>query len=383
VGEEFKDSDIHFMRIALREARKGMGRTSPNPCVGAVIVKDGEIIARGYHKRAGGPHAEIDALEKAREKARGAVLYVTLEPCNHHGKTPPCSHAVAESGIKKVVIGMLDPNPLVNGSGAEFLRSKGIEVKDGLLEKQCRELNRPFLTYITEGRPWVLLKAGLTLDGKITFRKNSGDAITGPESFKWVHRLRDRCDAILVGIDTVAIDNPSLTTRIKGRRGEDPIRVVLDTKLKISVGAKVIRYNDDRRTWIFCGPSAATEKISELQEIGVEIFQVAVGDVGRLDLSEVLKLLGSRQITSLLVEGGAAVHGSFLKAELVDHIQLFYAPFVAGDKGKGVIQGIQTDGGREDAIKLHDISHRRLGDDLMISGDVLFPDRKKQQSGVR
>ena len=374
MGEKFQESDIQFMKLALREARKGLGRSSPNPCVGAVIVKDGDIVARGYHKKAGAPHAEIEALRKAGERARGAVMYVTLEPCNHHGRTPPCSHAVAKSGITKIVIGMLDPNPLVNGSGAAFLRENGVEVKYGLLEEQCRKLNQPFLTYIKKGRPWVVLKAGLTLDGKITFRKNSGAAITGPESLKWVHRLRDRCDAIMVGSNTMTIDNPSLTTRIKGRRGRDPIRVVLDTNLKISSGANVIRYNEDRRTWIFCGPSAPSPKIDELQESGVEIFQVAKGETGRLDLEEVLTTLGSRQITSLLVEGGAVVHGSFLKAGLVDHINLFYAPYIAGDEGTAVMIGIQTNGGREDAIRLHNISHRRLGDDLMISGDVFFPD---------
>ena len=374
MGGKFKDPDIQYMRIAIREARKGLGRTSPNPCVGAVIVKDGDIIARGYHKKAGAPHAEIEVLKKAGERARGGTMYVTLEPCNHHGRTPPCSHAVAASGIKKVIIGMRDPNPLVNGRGAEFLSSKGIEIRYGVLEEQCRELNRPFLTFITEGRPWVLLKAGLTLDGKITFRKKSSDAITGPQSLKWVHRLRDQCDAILVGSNTVAIDNPSLTTRIKGRRGEDPIRVVLDTHLKISVDAKVISHNHDSRTWIFCGPSVSSAKISDLQKKGVLIFRVAIGEEGRIDLTEVLGVLGSRQITSLLVEGGAEVHGSFLKAGLVDHINLFYAPFVAGDRGTDVIKGIQTDGGREDAIRLHNISHRRLGDDLLVSGDVLFPD---------
>ena len=364
------------MRLALREARKGLGRTSPNPCVGAVIVKNGEIIARGYHKKAGAPHAEIEALNKAGEKARGAVMYVTLEPCNHHGRTPPCSHAVAESGIKEVCVGMLDPNPLVNGGGAEFLNSQGVEIRHGLLEEQCRKLNRPFLTYISKGRPWVVLKAGLTLDGRITFRKNSGDAITGPESFRWVHRLRDRIDAILVGSNTITVDNPSLTTRIEGRKGQNPIRIVLDTNLKISSGANVIKRNDDRRTWVFCGPSAPSGKIGKLRERGVEVLQVAVGETGRLDLAEVLKMLASRQVTSLLVEGGATVHGAFLRAGLVDHIHFFYASLIAGDGGTAVIQGVQTDGGREDAIRLDNISRRRLGDDLMISGDVVFPDRR-------
>jgi diaminohydroxyphosphoribosylaminopyrimidine deaminase/5-amino-6-(5-phosphoribosylamino)uracil reductase len=375
VNNQFTDSDIQFMRLALREARRGLGRTSPNPCVGAVIVKNGEIIARGYHKRAGGPHAEIVALRKAGEKAREAVMYVTLEPCNHHGRTPPCSLAVAESGIKQVCIGMLDPNPLVNGSGAEFLSSRGVEVRHGLLEQQCRNLNRPFLTYISKGRPWVVLKAGLTLDGKITFRKDSGDAITGPESFKWVHRLRDRCDAILVGSNTITVDNPSLTTRIKGRAGRNPVRIVLDSNLKISPGAKVIRQNEDGLTWVFCGPLASSGKIRQLQDSGAEVLQVAVAETGGLDIDEILKKLASRQITSILVEGGAAVHGSFLKAELVDFVQLFYAPFLAGDRGTPLIRGIRTDGGRDNAIRLENISLRRLGEDVMISGDVIYPSR--------
>ena len=373
MAELFSDRDTHFMRLALREARKGLGRTSPNPCVGAVIVKNNEIISRGYHRRAGAPHAEIEALNKAGERARGATLYVTLEPCSHHGRTPPCSVAVASSGIVKVIIGMRDPNPLVDGSGAEFLRAKGLEVHHGLLEERCRDLNRSFLTYITKGRPWVVMKAGLTLDGKITFRKDSNDAITGSESLRWVHRLRNRCDSILVGSNTIAVDDPSLTTRIKGRRGNDPIRIVLDTGLKISPQARVVRHNQDGRTWIFCGPSAPAEKIQALREEGVEVNQVAVEKSGRMSLEGILKLLGSRQITSLLVEGGATIHGAFLMAGLVDHLQFFYAPFIAGDSGTSVIQGVQVSDGRESAIRLRNVSHRRLDDDLLICGDVVFP----------
>lgn len=373
MAANFSDDDIAYMRLALREARKGVGRTSPNPCVGAVIVKDDEIIARGYHRKAGGPHAEIEALGKAGERARGSTMYVTLEPCNHEGRTPPCSRAVAASGIRRVCIGMLDPNPLVNGSGADFLQSAGIEVRHGLLEEQCRSLNRPFLTYITKGRPWVVLKAGLTLDGKITFRKNSAAAITGPESLKWVHRLRDHCDGILVGSNTVSVDDPSLTTRIEGKRGKNPLRIILDTSLNISPQARVVRQNDDRRTWIFCSSTVATEKILHLQELGLEIVPVPVDDTGKLSLTEVLRVLGSRQITSLLVEGGAEVHGAFLKAGLVDHLQFFYAPLLAGDNGTSVIHGLRVDGGREQAVRLENVTHRRLDQDLLISGDVVYP----------
>lgn len=377
VTDNFSADDIQYMRLALREARKGTGRTSPNPCVGAVIVRDDEIIARGYHKKAGGPHAEIEALRKAGEEARGATMYVTLEPCSHQGKTPPCCRAVAASGIKSVYIGMLDPNPLVNGRGVGFLRGEGIEVKHGLLEEQCLSLNRPFLTYITKGRPWVVLKAGLTLDGRITFRKNSADAITGAKSLKWVHRLRDRCDGILVGSNTISVDDPSLTTRIKGKQAKNPIRVILDTNLKISPQAQVISNNEDRRTWIFCASDVSPEKTRPLEELGIEILPVSVEDSGKLSLAEILSALGSRQITSLLVEGGAEVHGAFLKAGLVDHVKFFYAPLLAGDKGTSVIQGFQVDGGREQAIRLENITTRRLDEDLMIAGDVVYPANRK------
>lgn len=373
VAGKFSDSDIDFMRLALREARKGIGRTSPNPCVGAVIVRDNEIVACGYHKKAGGPHAEIEALNKAGDRASGAIMYVTLEPCSHTGRTPPCSRAVAASGIKSVCIGMLDPNPLVNGNGVEYLRSAGIEVRHGLLEEECRALNRPFLTYIGKGRPWVVLKAGLTLDGRITFRKNRGDAITGPRSLKWVHRLRDRCDGILVGINTIDIDNPSLTTRIAGRKGKNPIRVILDTNLKISPEANVITHNEDRRTWIFCSSSAPPGKIRLLEKLGVVVLPISVDDSSRLVLVEAMRVLGSRQITSLLVEGGAAVHGAFLKAGLVDHLKFFYAPLIAGDAGTSVIDGFRFNGDREEVVRIKNVKHRRLDDDLLISGDVVFP----------
>ena len=375
VPDEFSETDIRFMRLALREARKGIGRTSPNPCVGAVIVKDDEIIARGYHKKAGGPHAEIEALKRAKGRTCGATMYVTLEPCNHTGKTPPCSRAIAASRIRSVCIGMLDPNPLVNGRGADFLRSAGIKVRHGLLEDQCRKLNQSFLTYITKDRPWVVLKAGLTLDGRITFGRNRADAITGPQSFKWVHRLRNRCDGILVGSNTIAVDDPSLTARIARGKAKNPIRIVLDTTLKISPGAKIIAQNEDRLTWIFCSSSAPSEKIRQLENLGVVVLPIPVDDSGKLSLREAMRVLGTRQITSLLVEGGAAVHGAFLKAGLVDHLQFFYAPLLAGDGGNSVIEGFRVAGGREDAVRLVNITHRRLDDDLMISGDVVFPSK--------
>lgn len=377
MADKFSRTDTRFMRKALAEARKGLGRTSPNPCVGAVIVKDGEIIATGYHKKAGGPHAEIEALRKAGSQVDGATMYVTLEPCNHTGRTPPCSRTLAKSGIKRVCIGMLDPNPLVDGNGAQLLRSAGIEVSHGLLEDRCRVLNLPFLTYISKGRPWVILKAGMTLDARIAFKKNRADAITGQESIRSVHRLRDRCDAILVGINTVAIDNPSLTTRLGGRKGKDSLRVILDTNLTIAEDARVVTQGKvDGLTLIMCSTSVPEKRIRSLESKGVSLIQLPIDDNGRLSLNAVLEYLGTQQITSLLVEGGGAVHGSFLKAGLADHIKFYYTPLIGGDGGTGVIANFKVEGGRDNSVKVTNVSHRRLGNDFMLSGDLVYPDLK-------
>ena len=377
----FDDKDTAFMRQALTEARKGRGLTSPNPCVGAVIVKDNQIVGRGYHKKAGTPHAEIHALRQAGAAARGATLYVTLEPCSHHGRTPPCSPAVAAAGIKKVIIGMLDPNPLVDGGGVSYLREQGIAVTHGLLEKECRDLNRPFIQLITSGRPLVIMKAGLTLDGRITLRKGVGDRITGPGSENFVHRLRNRSDGIMVGIGTIEIDNPSLTTRIAGRKGHDPVRIIVDTSLRIAENARVLTQSSAAATWIFCSASADFKKAARLEDSGASVFRVATAQDGRLDLVAVLSTLGARQITSLLVEGGAALHGSLLNAGLVDQVQLFFAPIFAGDNGISVTSGHRMQGDASQAVRLENVSYRRCGDDMMVRGDVSYPADSPDQSG--
>lgn len=369
----FSDDDARFMHLALKEARKGAGRTSPNPCVGAVIVKDGKVVGTGYHKKAGTDHAEIHALGSAGMAAQGAVMYVTLEPCNHQGRTAPCSPAVAAAGIAKVVIGMLDPNPLVDGGGFAYLRQQGIEVHHGLLAEECRELNRPFLKFISTGRPLVIMKAALTLDGKITFRQGVGDTITGGESLRQAHRLRNTSDAIMVGIGTVAIDNPSLTTRISGRKGRDPLRIILDTSLRIDENAQVITQYSEASTWIFCSQSADPQKADRLQKAGVCIHRVATMENGRLNLPEVLRVLGNNQITSLLVEGGASVHGALLNERLVDCVNLFYAPVFGGEGGLSVISGHRVPGDRRQAVHLENVRQRRYGNDLMLSGDVVYP----------
>jgi len=373
MSDSYSIAEVQFMREALREARKGVGRTSPNPCVGAVIVKDDRIIARGYHKRAGGPHAEIHALEAAGRAAADADMYVTLEPCSHTGRTPPCCRAVARSGIKTVVIGMLDPNPLVDGGGVAYLRARGVSVRHGLLEAECRELNRPFITSVTRGRPWTVMKAALTLDGKLTFRRNHADRITGAETSRKVHRLRDQLDAILVGAETVRVDNPSLTTRISGRRGKNPIRVVLDSGLRVPQDARLVAENEDGLTWIFCSADAEEERVLRFRDAGVTVIPVDPDERGRVDLHRVTAELGRRQVCSLLVEGGGAVHGSFLNSRLIDHVMLFYAPIFGGDDGVGLLSGYRVNGGGERAVRLENMRQGRFGEDLMISGDVVYP----------
>lgn len=364
----------YFMRLALKEAKKGLGRTSPNPCVGAVIVKNNTVIATGYHKKAGTPHAEIHALQMAGENAVGADMYVTLEPCNHRGRTGPCSHAVADSGIRKVIVGLRDPNPLVDGSGLDYLRGRGIDVSFGVLEKACRDINKPFLKYIVSSRPWVTIKAGLSLDGRLSYQHGEGGKITGPDSFRKVHRLRDVFDAILVGIGTVKTDNPSLTARIQRGKGKDPVRIILDSTLQIDETARVLDVENGGYAWIFCLETEDSDKIKRLTRQGVTVFPVAPDKDNRIDLDVVLQVIAEQGMTSVMVEGGATVHGSFLREGLVDHAYLFYAPIFAGDRGVPLVTGLEVHGGKKSAIKLVDVSTRRYGNDWMVSGDVVYPD---------
>jgi diaminohydroxyphosphoribosylaminopyrimidine deaminase/5-amino-6-(5-phosphoribosylamino)uracil reductase len=319
------DSDLSYMRLALREAKKGIGKTSPNPCVGAVVVKNDKVVGKGYHKRAGTPHAEIHALREAGKRAKGATLYVTLEPCNHEGRTPPCTEAVLRAGISRLVIGMLDPNPGVTGGGADRLASEGLAVLSGILERECREINLPFIKHTITGLPWVIMKAGISIDGKIAAEPGQSTRITGKYSLRRLHTLRNQVDAILIGINTALVDNPSLTTRLHGK------------------GAG-----------------------SKLEKAGVVVKTVPVSK-GALNLKAVLTELGRAQITSVLVEGGSKVHGSFLQAGLVDQILLFVAPRILGDQGVPLAtfsKKKKVDESRQFKI----ISTRRHGEDVLIDG---------------
>jgi diaminohydroxyphosphoribosylaminopyrimidine deaminase/5-amino-6-(5-phosphoribosylamino)uracil reductase len=358
------------MRLALQEARKGVGRTSPNPCVGAVVVQDGTVVGKGYHKRAGLPHAEPNALRAAGKSAQGATMYVTLEPCNHAGRTPPCTRAILAAGIKRVVIGLADPNPQVTGRGAEYLASQAVSVTTGILEEQCREINLPFIKHCTTGLPWVIMKAGMSLDGRIAAGTGQRTAITGDQARRQVHRLRDRIDAILIGVETALIDNPSLTTRLHGRRpGRDPERIILDTNLRLSPVAAMLHQESAAGTRIFCGPHAAAANRRALEQTGARVTRVGINADQGLDLRAVLTALGNSQINSVLVEGGSRVHGSFLRQGLVDEVCLFVAPIFLGATGVPVVDFAGHETGAVLPV-ITDMRARRLGDDIMIRGRI-------------
>ena len=365
------ERDIDFMRQALAEAEKGVGRTAPNPAVGALIVKEGRVIGRGYHKKAGTPHAEINALASAVEDVAGATMYVTLEPCNHTGKTPPCSHAVAEAGIGRVVVGMADPNPLVDGTGMDYLREKGVEVVSGVLEKECVKLNLPFIKHITTGQPYIIMKAGISLDGRINYEKGSGGRVTGGESSLSVHQLRDKYDAILVGSATAIIDNPSLTTRLPGGGGRDPVRIVLDQHLSLPADAEVFNRDHGAYTWVFCGRDIDTRKVELLKNRGVKVSMVT-SENGHLALAEVFREVGSKGLLSVLVEGGSQIHGAMLAKQLYDYAYLYQAPIFAGDGGVSLVGGFAVSD-KTEAPFLEEVKITPLGRDHLIEGRLCYP----------
>jgi diaminohydroxyphosphoribosylaminopyrimidine deaminase/5-amino-6-(5-phosphoribosylamino)uracil reductase len=361
------------MHLALTEAKKGIGRTSPNPSVGAVVVRNGKVVGKGYHKMAGTPHAEVHALRNAGSKARNSILYVTLEPCNHTGRTPPCTEAILQAGVKRVVIGMPDPNPQVSGGGGEYLASRGVSVVTGILQEKCQEINLPFIKHATTGLPWVMLKAGMSMDGRIAAQAGQANQITNEQSRNQVHKLRDQVDAILIGLETALVDDPSLTTRLPGRKkGRDPLRVILDSGLRFSPKAKLLQQESGAQTWIFCGPGAHQKKRDQLEKAGAIIKPVPLRATGKLDLKSVLTELGRSQLNSVLVEGGSRIHGSFLQERLVDQILLFVAPVFLGQQGVPLVNFSEQDS-KFDISKFNIVRTRRLGTDIMIEGRFLNP----------
>ena len=339
------DFDEEMMRVALREARKGVGKTSPNPAVGAAIVRDGEVIARGYHRRAGLPHAEIEALRALEDEkmACGATIYVTLEPCSTHGRTPPCVEAILRAGIRRVVIGAIDPNPQHAGRGVEILRAAGVKVTTGVLEEECREMNAAFNHWIVTGMPLVIAKAGMSLDGRLTRPPGEGQWITSEAARADAQKLRAQVDAILVGAETVRVDNPRLTVRgVRGAR--QPWRVVVTKSGRLPKGAQLFTDEHRERTLVFRGKG----------------------------LREVLRELGRKQVTSVLIEGGGQVLGEAFDRRLVQRVQIYVAPILCG--GPVVVVGGRGVGSNEEAAVIRNARYEKVGRDLRMTGEVEYPE---------
>lgn len=356
------------MSQALDLARQGEGRTRPNPAVGAVIVKDGVVVGRGFHPRAGEPHAEIFALRDAGERACQADLYVTLEPCSHHGRTGPCADAIIKAGLSRVYVGIMDPNPQVAGAGIRRLREAGIQVYCGVLENQCRRIIAPFAKHILTGLPFIVLKSAMTLDGKTATASGHSQWVSNAASRKEVHRLRNRMDGIMVGIGTVLRDDPQLTTRLP-EEGRDPERIVVDSRLRIPEDAAILHLSSAAATVIATTGQACPDKITRLRTLGAEVLVLPASD-GRVDLHALLTALGERGLQSILLEGGAELNGAFWRAGFVDRLMMFVAPkVVGGDTGKGVFSGAGV-GSMTDATVLQDVRVRQFGDDTLIEGEV-------------
>lgn len=356
-----------YMKMALELAQKGRGRTSPNPLVGAVVVKEGTVCGTGYHHKAGTPHAEVHALNEAGEAARGADLYVTLEPCNHYGRTPPCTEAIIRAGIKRVYVAVRDPNPLVGGRGIAKLRSQGIGVVEGIREGEARRVNEVFFKYIQTKMPFIALKAAMSLDGKIATEKGESQWITGAEARRHGHVLRDTYDAILVGIGTVKADDPSLTCRLPGERGPDPIRIIVDSTLSISEEARVLNLASPAPTIIAATTRAPADKA---RAIAGKAEVLTVNEGNQVSLPDLLKLLGEKEITSVLVEGGGRINGSFLRANLVDKFYLYLAPKIIGGAGApGAFAG-EGFSSLNEVTELKELTIEQLGEDLLLTGYV-------------
>lgn len=335
---ESMHTDTDYMKKALELAEKARGQTSPNPLVGAVIVKDGRIIGEGYHHKAGEAHAEVLAIRSAKESVEGATIYVTLEPCSHVGRTPPCADLLVKEQFKRVVIAAKDPNPLVAGRGIKRLEEAGIEVTTGVLEAESLKLNEVFNHYITTGRPYVVMKYAMTLDGKIATESGESQWISSESSRIHAHKLRGTLSAIMVGINTVLADDPRLTCRLEGC--SSPTRLILDSRLQIPFNAAVLREQDTAKTLIFTTEKADSNKRQHLQSMGIEVIVTAERD-GQVDLQEVLQLSGARGLDSILLEGGGTLNASALKAEAVNKLHIYLAPkLLGGDKALSPVRGV-------------------------------------------
>ncbi|HXH14140.1 MAG TPA: bifunctional diaminohydroxyphosphoribosylaminopyrimidine deaminase/5-amino-6-(5-phosphoribosylamino)uracil reductase RibD [Alphaproteobacteria bacterium] len=364
-----QEQDEHFMREALALAARARGRTSPNPMVGSVVVKDGRIVGRGFHEKAGAPHGEVVALQDAGAQAKGATLYVTLEPCCHYGRTPPCTKTVIAAGVRRVVAAMRDPNPLVSGKGAEALHQAGIDVTLGVLEDEATTLNEVYIKYIITKRPFVFLKVAASLDGKIATVTGESRWITNERSRLLVHQLRDAVDAVMVGINTVLRDDPWLTTRLPDGLGKDPIRIVVDSHLRTPLTAKLLTASPSARAIIATTAAAPRDKRRQLEARGAEVM-VIDGEGPGVPLGPLMEQLGAMQVTSILLEGGGELHGAALRAGIVDKVLYFLAPKLIG--GRTAPTAIAGEGFARlaEAVTLQRVQVRQLDGDLLIEGYV-------------
>lgn len=364
---DFLSYDEKYMRLAMQLAGNAIGRTSPNPLVGAVIVKDNRVVGCGWHRKAGTPHAEVHALNQAGELAQGADVYVTLEPCAHYGKTPPCSKALVEAKVKNVYGGLLDVNPKVAGKGFKILEDAGIHVEYGFLQDELRKQNEVFFKWIEHKKPFIVLKAAMTLDGKIATATGQSKWITNETSRAYGYKLRDIYDGIMVGINTVIEDNPMLTARVDG--GKNPIRIVVDSSLRIDINANVVQ-DKSAKTIVATTDKANKDKILKLQAQDVDVIVVDKDKNDKVDIEKLLDILGQQNICSILVEGGATLSGSFVAKKLVDKVYFFIAPKIVGGKeaktpvaGTGILN-------LQEALSLKDIQIEKLKEDILIIGRV-------------
>ena len=361
---------MDYMKQALSLAKLALGQVSPNPAVGAVVVRDGEVVGQGYTQPPGSGHAEVMALEQAGEKARGGVMYVTLEPCCYHGRTPPCTQAIVAAGISELHLAMLDPNPLVSGRGKDELEREGIKTYVGEHEEEANEINEAYIKFITTGMPFVTAKFAVSLDGKIATKNGDSKWISGGEARKYVHHLRYTTDAIMAGANTVIVDDPRLTCRYGGRGGKakkQPLRVIVDGRGRTPATAQV--FSEPGKSLLAVGELVKPEKKEALTEVGAELLELP-SEEGPIDLKKLLEVLGERGITSVLVEGGGILLGSLFDCGLVDKVIAFIAPIImGGEEAKMAVAGKGVDKVM-DAIKLERISVGKLGEDLMVSGYI-------------
>ncbi len=362
-----KKNHLHWINRCIELAEIGRGHVSPNPMVGACVVKNGKLIAEGWHPYFGGPHAEAAALRKAGPRANGASLYVSLEPCSTFGKTPACTETIIKSGIREVVIGVLDPNPRHHKKGIAILKKAGIKVTSGILADQAAAQNESFFTFHKKKRPFVAVKMAESLDGKITTVKHSREWISGLEAREWTHRLREEADALIVGTQTIKVDNPRMTPYLlNSHKPRKPLRVVLDRSLTLGKSFKV--FGDEAKTIVFTSAKQPKSKIENYSKSHrVDVFPVRETEEG-LEVKAILKHLYRLGITSMMVEGGGELIASFLKAKAVDKFYMFVAPFILG--GRNTVTSVEGDGipSVKNAIRLKDVKHSKIGGDILIEG---------------